>query len=137
MSHRAGYISDFKEHSRITVCWCSLPSQRSISRRSPLCAPLIAGVACIAIACIEAREFIDLLLEAKLIIGGAATLAVAAALMRLLRGRTTGIVVTPVKEHELVEAMKIGATLPLAAPAHAPAPERGGGEFGGAGASGY
>lgn len=102
-------------------------------------APLIASVVCVAIACIEARDFIRIALEAKLIIAGAVMLATAAALMRRLRNRTTGIVVTPVEQTELREALQIGAMLPLGvaqAPAQGDGLHTGGGKFGGAGASG-
>jgi len=72
-------------------------------------APLIASVVCIVIGCIEARDFIPITLEAELIIGGALMLATAAALMRMLRNRTSGIIVTPVERTELAEALQIGA----------------------------
>ena len=102
-------------------------------------APLIAGALCAAIGFYEIRNLFPLVTEAKLILGGVALLATSTALMRLLRDRKTGIVVTPTKPHELQDAVQIGAMLRMATPDAGPAEPRpvgGGGEFGGAGASG-
>jgi hypothetical protein len=102
-------------------------------------AALIAAAICAGIACYELRDLLPFDTEWKLIIAGAALLAIATTLMRALRGRTTGITVTPMKPHELQDAMQIGAMLPMATPDATPDQaqlEPGGGGFGGAGASG-
>lgn len=101
--------------------------------------PLVASLIAITIAVIEAHDFISLSLEAALIVFGAIAFAIAAALMRALRGRTTGFV-TDVRKSELDAVMDVAPAL-LAVQASAPAaegggPHPGGGEFGGAGASG-
>jgi hypothetical protein len=101
-------------------------------------APLIAGAVAVALVFIEMQEWIDIADEWKLLFAGAALLAIASILMRKLRDRTTGIVVTPMKRAEAFDLLEVAATLPVAADAaHVTAtPGRGGGEFGGAGASG-
>ncbi len=101
-------------------------------------APLIAGAVCVAIAAIEVQDFIALPLEARLILAGALMLATAAAIMRALRHRTTGIVVTPSKPHELQQIVQLAVTLQSTPtqPAEPASLEPGGGGFGGAGASG-
>lgn len=103
-------------------------------------APLIAGAMCLMLAAFEAQELIPISDEAKLILAGAVMLAIASALMRALRERTTGIVVTPVEKSEVEELLQMGASVQVShdlsgAPPAAPA-KGGGGEFGGAGASG-
>lgn len=99
---------------------------------------LLASAISIGIAGIAVRPRIPLSDEAVLIAAGAIALAIAAALMRALRGRSTGFV-TLHEPHELDELLQIAASLPLAVPSAAaakPAHAGGGGEFGGAGASG-
>lgn len=99
---------------------------------------LLAFAVTTAIATIEIRDWIPLSDEAVLIVGGAIVLGVAGIVMRMLRGRERGFVLAG-EPHELDEAVQIAATLPLAAPTATPArpaPAPGGGEFGGAGASG-
>lgn len=102
-------------------------------------APLIAGAMSCALVAIEARELIDIAVEWKLLIAGSVLFAIATTLMRTLRNHTTGITVTPASSPEAFEVLEVAATLPLAsnlASATPSAAERGGGEFGGAGASG-
>lgn len=101
-------------------------------------APLIAGAVSTALVAIEARELVDIPAEWKLMLAGGALLAVAALLMRALRDRKSGIVVTETPRSEALDLLEAAATLPAgqhAAGVNA-TPERGGGEFGGAGASG-
>jgi hypothetical protein len=78
--------------------------------------------------------------EAKLAIGGALLLIIAFAMSRALRGRTHGLVLTPIELTPFDNAAEIGATLALQPTAPTPVaqstPASGGGEFGGAGASG-
>jgi hypothetical protein len=102
-------------------------------------APLIAGAVCAAIAAFEARDFVRLAAESKLIIAGVVMLMIATAVMRALRGRTTGIIAAPMKRREIEDAVQIAALLAMggqAAAANQPTLHTGGGEFGGAGASG-
>ncbi len=98
---------------------------------------LLAAVVTIAISGIEARPWLPLSDELCLILAGAIVLGVAAALMRALRNKADGFVLAD-ERHELDDAWQIVAMLPMAAPTAAPAPHTpaGGGEFGGAGASG-
>lgn len=74
-------------------------------------------------------------LEARLAFGGATLLAASFAIHRLLRNRTEGIVVTPRRESEALAILATLATQP-AHDAPAETQKSGGGEFGGAGASG-
>jgi hypothetical protein len=101
-------------------------------------APLIAGAACAAMAAYEIHPLIHVTPEAKFIGAGAILLAIATTLMRALRDKTSGIVVTPAKAHELQELAQAAVTVPMATPEAAGPPQTvsGGGEFGGAGASG-
>ena len=92
----------------------------------------------IAIGTLAAHGLLPWRLEWRMIAGGAFLLAVSATLSRLLRKRTTGIVITPDRLTAFDEALQIGGALALqprvqAAPAQR---ESGGGTFGGAGASG-
>ena len=76
--------------------------------------------------------------EAKLALAGSLLLLIAFATSRALRGRTHGLVLTPIQLTPFDDAAEIAATLALQPTAHAPEPQpaSGGGEFGGAGASG-
>lgn len=98
---------------------------------------LLAFAVSMAIAAIEFRHQIPLSDETCLIFAGAIVLAAAGILMRALRGRDRGFVLDA-ERHELDEALQIAATLPLATPSATPTrpTPAGGGEFGGAGASG-
>jgi len=93
------------------------------------------------IASIElGRELSMLVPEAKLAIGGAFLLALSLVVSRLLRDRTHGFVATQEKLTPADDALAIAATI-ARQPAHHPSNvttsrEDGGGEFGGAGASG-
>jgi len=74
-----------------------------------------------------------------LIIGGAIALAVAAAVTRVLRGRTTGFVLDIPGQSDLEALMIAGGQAILPVPhstAAAPQMTPQGGDFGGAGASG-
>jgi hypothetical protein len=95
-----------------------------------------------AIASIElGRELSMLALEAKLAIGGAFLLALSLIVARALRGRTRGFVSTHETITKADDALAIAATLAMQPGHHSSSNvttsrERGGGEFGGAGASG-
>jgi len=90
-----------------------------------------------AVAAIELARELPLLLEAKLAIGGAFLLATSLAVSRLLRNRTRGFVATKESLTGADDLLEFAATISVAAPAQPPAArEPGGGDFGGAGASG-
>ena len=100
----------------------------------------LAAMIALAIACADfAEKLNDWPNETKLAIGGALLLVVAFAMSRALRGRTHGLVLTPIQLTPFDDAAEIGATLALQPTTSAPAPQpqpAGGGQFGGAGASG-
>lgn len=101
----------------------------------------LAGGIGIAIACIELARTFDAPLEANLALGGSLLLAGSWLVSRALRDRTTGIVATPAMLTPFDDEIEIAATL-----SHLPhgesqidSPQKvegGGGEFGGAGATG-
>jgi len=100
---------------------------------------LIAGAAGIVIARVEAHDWIDFT-EWSLMADGVLLLVIGVVVHRALRGRTSGIVVTPAAITPYDEAMQIAGTVAIASPA-AVQPEAahaagGGGTFGGAGSSG-
>ena len=100
--------------------------------------PLVAAAIAMAIAIIEARDFIPLSLEVELIVFGAVAFAIGAAAMRALRGRTSGFV-TDLRKSELEPLLNVAPAFVAAGGGGAPPSggmQGGGGEFGGAGASG-
>ena len=103
-----------------------------------LSVPFMAATICIAIAIVEAHDYIPVSAEAQLIMFGAVTLAVAGAIMRTLRDKRTGFVLGAPKQSDLQDVLSVAPTLLSGQPAAAgPAQHTGGGgEFGGAGASG-
>jgi hypothetical protein len=134
-----GYLVGRDVRSAALLLFVAAAANLPIGIRTRERAALIAGAICTGIACYELRDLLPFDTEWKLIAAGAALLAIATILMRALRGRTTGITVTPMKPHELQDAMQIGAMLPMATPDATPDQaqlEPGGGGFGGAGASG-
>ncbi|HUP49159.1 MAG TPA: hypothetical protein VNA04_10260 [Thermoanaerobaculia bacterium] len=100
-------------------------------------APLIASAVYLALstAILAAHDLLPLTVEWRLITGGALLLAASAALARLLRDRTGGIVTMPATSAPFEEAAQIVGTLALQ-PRVAQAPQEPGGRFGGAGATG-
>jgi hypothetical protein len=100
---------------------------------------LIAGALNLGIAAYEASYLSDAGVEMKLIVAGALLITIATTLSRVLRGRTTGFVLTPSSMTGYDEAMQIAGAIHVTPPAHAPAAgggfESGGGGFGGGGAS--
>ena len=98
----------------------------------------LTAIASIAIAVTDVAEQIAVPAEAKLAVAGFALLAIAFAISRALRDRTHGFVLTPVELTPFDDAMEVGATVTLQPSVQAPAPQpaTGGGNFGGAGASG-
>jgi len=95
---------------------------------------LAAGALTAGIAAYEVRELFAFPLELKLIIAGALLIALAVAVTRVLRGRTSGFVIEPSAITPYDEALQILGTLPAAHPVHAPAADSG--AFEGAGGSG-
>jgi hypothetical protein len=102
----------------------------------------LAAMIALAIAGADfAEKLNDAPEEAKLAVAGAFLLLLAFAISRTLRGRTHGLVLTPIQLTPFDDAVETGATLALqpttsAPPAAEPQPAGGGGGFGGAGASG-
>ncbi|HWS71862.1 MAG TPA: hypothetical protein VN605_07085 [Thermoanaerobaculia bacterium] len=101
---------------------------------------LIAGLVTVACVAIEVHELFFRSLEARLLAGGALLLVLTAVVSRALRGRTLGIVVTPAPMTQLEQVIQMGGAVAIAHPEPAsqqpPDLKPGGGEFGGAGASG-
>jgi hypothetical protein len=115
----------------------------AIGIRSRLHAPLVAAAVHTAIAAVTLvkHDVFPWRTEWRMIAGGTVLLALTALISRALRGRRTGVVVTPEMLTPFDEAVQIATTIGVQAqPApegiEASAPERGG-EFGGAGASGH
>ena len=101
---------------------------------------LAAGLVSVVCVAIEVHELFFRSMEARLLAGGALLLLLTAVVSRLLRGRTRGIVVTPAPMTQLEQAIQMGGSVAIAHPDPAsqqpPELKPGGGEFGGAGASG-
>jgi hypothetical protein len=100
---------------------------------------LIAALVTTACVAIEVHELFFRSLEARLLAGGVLLLALTAAVSRLLRGRTLGIVATPAPMTQLEQAIQMGGAVAIAHPqpsSQSAELKPGGGEFGGAGASG-
>lgn len=111
----------------------------AIARRDR--ATLITAMSAIAIAIVEAREVINAPYEAKVIASGALLVIIGAAFSRAFRNKTSGFVVTPSTIAGLDEAIQLAGTISAAhsnpTQTHTePQRESGGGNFGGAGASG-
>ncbi|MCU1244779.1 MAG: hypothetical protein JWN02_689 [Acidobacteria bacterium] len=111
-----------------------------LRRNHPL---VIAGLVTVACLAVEVREQFLASDEARLIAAGALLLAITAVVSRLLRGRTRGVVASPVAMTQLEELIQMGGAVAIAHPAPgsasadaAPELKSGGGDFGGAGASG-
>jgi hypothetical protein len=100
-------------------------------------AALAASAVSIVIAAVVLRDVFAFALEWKLIASGALMFAVALAVSRVLRGRTRGFVMTPVKS-AYEEALRIFGTAAFAPQTKVAATPQtaGGGNFGGAGATG-
>ena len=109
-----------------------------VGMRRRLRVPFIAATVAIAIGIIEAHSFMPVSLEAELIMIGAVTLAIAGAMLRSLRDKKTGFVLGVPKRSDLQDALSVApALLPVHGSAAGPSQHTGGGgEFGGAGASG-
>jgi hypothetical protein len=98
----------------------------------------LAAIIALGIAAMDGGERIAAPVEVKLAIAGALLLAIAFSLLRVLRDRTRGLVLTPLALTPIDDAAELAATFalqPTAAPPD-PQPATGGGAFGGAGASG-
>lgn len=95
----------------------------------------LAGAIGIAIGAIELSETFALRLDAKLALGGAILLAGSWLVSRALRDKTIGIVATPSKLTPFDDELEVAATVALPR-AEFDAKVEGGGEFGGAGATG-
>jgi hypothetical protein len=111
----------------------------AIGLRARMHAPLIAAAVHLAVAAgiLAAHEILPWRAEWSAIVAGAILLAASLLISRELRGRTRGIVATPFEITGFDEALQIGATLALQPKAEIADDEgRGGGRFGGAGATG-
>jgi len=99
---------------------------------------LFAAAIGFTVAAIEFARDLTMPLEAKLAIGGAFLLTLSLILSRLLRDRTKGFVATKEEFTKADALVEIAATLSLApaAPENPAGRPGGGGDFGGAGASG-
>lgn len=117
------------------ACYALIALVLAIAKRRH--AYFAAGGVALAIACVDfARTFhLFLPLEAKLALGGAILLGGSWWTARALRDRTTGIVTTPLEDDALAEAIELAATAGIPQASFQPARE-GGGQFGGAGATG-
>jgi len=104
--------------------------------RSRLRVPLMAAIVSLAIAIVEAHDYMPVSVEVELIVIGAITLSVAAAIMRALRDKQQGFVIGVPKKSDLQDVLSVAPTLLSVHAADTPQPVGGGGEFGGAGASG-
>jgi hypothetical protein len=82
---------------------------------------LISATLSIACAAIELRELFDYPAEAKLIGAGIIVIAIAVTLDRALRGKTRGLIVTPLATNPYDEAMQIGGIIAIAPHGSAPA----------------
>lgn len=102
-------------------------------------APLLGGLAGVAIAAVDTFDRTRLAPEWQLAMGGALLLALSMTVSRVLRNRREGVVAVPAKLTRLDDALEIGgavvATQASAAEPPADGP-RGDGRFGGAGATG-
>ncbi|MFL6246365.1 MAG: hypothetical protein ACJ74H_10100 [Thermoanaerobaculia bacterium] len=99
----------------------------------------LTAMVALAIAAGDAIERIQAPPEAKCAVAGFVLLAIAFAISRALRDRTHGFVLTPIALTPVDDALELGATLALQPSVPSPAPQpatTGGGNFGGAGASG-
>jgi hypothetical protein len=102
-------------------------------------AVLIGGLLAAGCLVVEVHDLFAGSLEQRLIAGGLALLAGTAAVSRLLRGRTRGVVAERTEMTQLEQVIQMGGNVAIAHPqaaAESPQLEAGGGEFGGAGASG-
>jgi hypothetical protein len=109
---------------------------------------LVSGTISIILAAVELQDRLGIAMEAKLIVGGLAFIAVAASFSRALRGAVHGFVIKPVRTSPYDEAMQIGGILHVATRAAPAAAHDAGGpqladsasatdkSFGGAGAGG-
>ncbi|HEY8183556.1 MAG TPA: hypothetical protein VII32_15035 [Thermoanaerobaculia bacterium] len=107
--------------------------------RRRLRVPFVVATIAIAIAIVEAHDYMPVSVEAELIMVGAVTLAIAGAIMRSLRDKKTGFVLGVAKQSDLRDALSVAPTLLSVHGADSGTPSQhagGGGEFGGAGASG-
>ena len=101
----------------------------------------LAAAIALGIAGADAIEQIAAPVEAKLFAAGATLLLASWLLSRALRRNTTGFVATPAKLSSIDEDLQIAATLAMTPPTAQPEPApdarpQGGGNFGGAGATG-
>jgi len=97
---------------------------------------IVAGVVSIASAGVAAHDFIPFSTETRLLLVGAAALAIAGAIARALRGRERGFVLTPTSSARETLLAVMPALLPTSSAPSSPQPVSGGGTFGGAGSSG-
>jgi len=101
---------------------------------------VIAGLFTVVCVAVEVHELFFRTGEARLMAGGLLLLALTAVVTRALRGRTRGLVVTPRAMTPLEQAIQLGGSVAIAHPepggSQSTDLKPGGGDFGGAGASG-
>jgi len=128
------WTSDFR---LVTIYFALAAIFLIVGIRFRLRVPLMAAIVSLAIAIVEAHDYMPVSVEVELIVIGAIALSVAAAIMRALRDKQHGFVVGAPKKSDLQDVLSVAPILAAgAAPHDAPQPVGGGGEFGGAGASG-
>lgn len=111
-----------------------------VGMRRRLRVPFIVATIAIAIAIVEAHDDVTVSVEVELVMMGAVAMAIAGAIMRSLRDKKTGFVLGVPKQSDLRDALSVAPTL-LSVHGSTGGPTSsqhtgGGGEFGGAGASG-
>ena len=105
-------------------------------------APAIGAAVSAVVAFIAVQKLIDVQLEWQLMTAGALLLIASGAISRRLRGNTRGLVTTPSTVTPFDEELQLAATVALApkiepsSTSHEPERGEGGGDFGGAGATG-
>lgn len=129
--------TDLKSDARVIALFVALAGfALAIGIRKRVRGALVAGVVSTASAGVAAHDFIPFSTETKLILVGAAALAITGAIARALRGRERGFVLTPTSSARETLLTVMPALLPTSSAASSPQPVAGGGSFGGAGASG-
>jgi hypothetical protein len=132
------FLADEQWRTVTILLYCAfaaLALSLAIARRHH--ALFLAAMIATVIVATDVAARIELAAETKLAVAGALLLAIAFAVTRALRERTTGFVLTPAKFTPLDEELQLMATLALKPETpESETPQSGGGSFGGAGASG-
>jgi hypothetical protein len=129
--------TESKSDVRVVVLFVALAGfTLAIGIRKRVRGALIAGTVDIVIAGVAAHDFIPFSTETRLILIGAATLAIVGTVARALRGRERGFVLIPTSPARETLLSVVPAFLPTPSGSSSPQPVSGGGQFGGAGGSG-